>query len=68
MTLSTPFMSMRLLEIQCKCMEETIESLKDQSLAAHQKDKLHQLVCRLETIATSLRSLQATESPVNLPT
>jgi Holliday junction resolvase-like predicted endonuclease len=44
-------------------MEETINHIKSQNLIGFanyhiaDKEQLHQLVCRIETIATSLRNL-----------
>lgn len=53
----TPSMNLCQLSLDCTSMEETIEHMKGQDLVAEQKDELHQLVCRLETISTSLRTL-----------
>jgi hypothetical protein len=41
----------------CTKMETISPPMKGQDLVAEQKDELHQLICRLETIATSLRNL-----------
>jgi hypothetical protein len=64
----TPFINLHLISLECTIIEEVIKDMKSQNLVAEQKEQLHQLVCRLETIATSLRRLHATESPANLPT
>jgi hypothetical protein len=44
------------LSLDCTSMEETIKRINGQDLIAVQKEQLHQLVCRLETIATHLRN------------
>jgi hypothetical protein len=44
------------LNLDCTSMEETIKRINGQDLIAVQKEQLHQLVCRLETIATHLRN------------
>jgi hypothetical protein len=44
------------LNLDCTSIEETINRIKSQDLTIDQKEQLHQLVCRLETIATHLRN------------
>ena len=52
----TPSMTLFHLSLDCTSMEETIKRINGQDLIAVQKEQLHQLVCRLETIATHLRN------------
>jgi hypothetical protein len=59
----TPSTALCQLNLDCTSMEETINHIKSQNLIGFanyhiaDKEQLHQLVCRIETIATSLRNL-----------
>jgi hypothetical protein len=53
----TPSTVLCQLNVDCTIMEETINRIKNQDLTVDQKEQLHQLACRLETIATHLRNL-----------
>lgn len=53
----TPSMNLCQFRLDCTSMEETIRYMKDQDFVDEQKKELHQIVCRLETISTLLRSL-----------
>lgn len=50
-------MALCFLRIHCARIETTTQCIEDQHPNDEEKEQLHQLVCRLETIATSLRNL-----------
>jgi hypothetical protein len=60
-------MALCFLRIHCARIETTTQCIEDQHPNDEEKEQLHQLVCRLETIATKLRSLQAKEPSADLP-
>ena len=49
--------ALRFLCLHCARIEMETQCIQDQHPNDEEKEQLHQLVCRLETIATSLRNL-----------
>ena len=49
--------ALRFFRHNCEELEMNTRCIQDQHPNDEEKEQLHQLVCRLETIATSLRNL-----------
>ena len=52
-----PFSILVQLERDCTSLEATVEQASQARFDAKQKQRLHEVVCRLETIATNLRNI-----------